>query len=95
MPEIHVTLLGRFAVTVDGVPVAEAVPKLHKAAHFATRGLADRQVGHGHATCEMAGVVPEMATMIVLGLMCCADVATLRTAPSPDLPRAAGTGKDS
>ena len=75
MPEIHVTLLGRFAVTVSGVPVAEAgwkrrnaaavvkvlalapgrrlhreqvidlvwpgdtiaeaVPKLHKAAHFA------------------------------------------------------------
>jgi hypothetical protein len=24
MPEIHVTLLVRFAVTVDGVPVAEA-----------------------------------------------------------------------
>ena len=24
MPEIHVTLLGRFAVTVGGVPVAEA-----------------------------------------------------------------------
>jgi DNA-binding SARP family transcriptional activator/tetratricopeptide (TPR) repeat protein len=79
MPEIHVTLLGRFAVTVGGVPVteaswrrrhaaavvkvlalapgrrlhreqvidlvwpedtmAEAVPKLHKAAHFARRAL--------------------------------------------------------
>jgi DNA-binding SARP family transcriptional activator/tetratricopeptide (TPR) repeat protein len=79
MPEIHVTLLGRFAVTVDGVPVAEtgwkrrqaaamvkvlalaprrrlhreqvidlvwpgdtiaeAVPKLHKAAHFARRAI--------------------------------------------------------
>jgi DNA-binding SARP family transcriptional activator len=79
MPEIHVTLLGRFAVTVAGVPVAEAgwkrrhaaavvkvlalapgrrlhreqvidlvwpgdtiaeaVPKLHKAAHFARRAL--------------------------------------------------------
>ncbi len=24
MPEIHVTLLGRFAVTVGGVPVADA-----------------------------------------------------------------------
>ena len=24
MPEIHVTLLGRFAVTVGGVPVAKA-----------------------------------------------------------------------
>ena len=45
MPEIHVTLVGRFAVTVDGVPVAEAVPKLHKAAHFATRvSLTDRSV---------------------------------------------------
>src|SRR5690242_13329935 len=79
MPEIHVTLLGRFAVTVGGVPVAEAgwkrrhaatvvkvlalapgrrlhreqvidlvwpgdtiaaaVPKLHKAAHFARRAI--------------------------------------------------------
>jgi hypothetical protein len=79
MPEIHVTLLGRFAVTVSGAPVAEAswnrrqaaavvkvlalapgrrlhreqvidrvwpqdtiaeaVPKLHKAAHFARRAL--------------------------------------------------------
>ena len=79
MPEIHVTLLGRFAVTVGGIPVAEAgwkrrhaaavvkvlalapgrrlhreqvmdlvwpgdtiagaVPKLHKAAHFARRAL--------------------------------------------------------
>src|SRR5438876_1002565 len=79
MPDIHVTLLGRFAVTVGGVPVAEAswnrrhaaavvkvlaltpgrrlhreqvidrvwpeetiagaVPKLHKAAHFARRAL--------------------------------------------------------
>jgi DNA-binding SARP family transcriptional activator len=79
MPEIRVTLLGRFAVTVDGVPVAEAgwkrrhaaavvkvlalapgrrlhreqvidlvwpgdtiaeaVPKLHKAAHFARRAI--------------------------------------------------------
>jgi len=79
MPEIHVTLLGRFAVTVGGAPVAEAswnrrqaaavvkvlalapgrrlhreqvidriwpqdtiaeaVPKLHKAAHFARRAL--------------------------------------------------------
>ena len=79
-PEIRVTLLGRFAVTVDGVPVAEAswkrrhaaaivkvlalalghrlhreqvidllwpgetiaaaVPKLHKAAHFARRAIA-------------------------------------------------------
>jgi DNA-binding SARP family transcriptional activator/tetratricopeptide (TPR) repeat protein len=79
MPVIHVTLLGRFAVTVGGVPVAEAgwkrrhaaavvkvlalapgrrlhreqvidlvwpddtiaeaVPKLHKAAHFARRAI--------------------------------------------------------
>ena len=79
MPEIHVTLLGRFAVTVGEVPVAEAgwkrrqaaavvkvlalapgrrlhreqvvdlvwpgdtiaeaVPKLHKAAHFARRAI--------------------------------------------------------
>jgi DNA-binding SARP family transcriptional activator len=79
MPEIHVTLLGQFAVTVGGVPVAEAgwkrrhaaavvkvlalapgrrlhreqvielvwpgdtiaeaVPKLHKAAHFARRAI--------------------------------------------------------
>jgi len=79
MPEIHVTLLGRFAVTIGGAPVAEvswnrrhaaavvkvlalapgrrlhreqvidrvwpqdtiaeAVPKLHKAAHFARRAL--------------------------------------------------------
>jgi DNA-binding SARP family transcriptional activator len=79
MPEIHVALLGQFAVTVGGVPVAEAgwkrrhaaalvkvlalapgrrlhreqvidlvwpgdtiaeaVPKLHKAAHFARRAL--------------------------------------------------------
>ena len=79
MPEIHLTLLGRFAVTVGGVPVAEAgwkrrraaavvkvlalapgrrlhreqvidlvwpgdtiaaaVPKLHKAAHFARRAI--------------------------------------------------------
>jgi len=79
MPEIHITLLGRFAVTVGGVPVAEAgwkrrhaaavvkvlalapgrrlhreqvidlvwpgdtiaeaVPKLHKAAHFARRAI--------------------------------------------------------
>src|SRR5439155_8408864 len=79
MPDIHVTLLGRFAVTVGGAPVAEAswnrrqaaavvkvlalapgrrlhreqvidrvwpedtiaeaVPKLHKAAHFARRAL--------------------------------------------------------
>jgi len=78
-PEVGVTLLGRFAVTVDGVPVAEAswrrrhaaaivkvlalalghrlhreqvidlvwpgdsiaaaVPKLHKAAHFARRAI--------------------------------------------------------
>src|SRR5690242_12185111 len=79
MPEIHVTLLGRFAVAVGGIPVAEAgwkrrhagavvkvlslapgrrlhreqvidlvwpgdtiaeaVPKLHKAAHFARRAI--------------------------------------------------------
>lgn len=79
-PRVHVTMLGRFAVTVDGVPVAasswkrrhaaavvkvlalaagrrlhreqvidlvwpddtiaEATPKLHKAAHFARRALA-------------------------------------------------------
>ena len=79
MPEIHITLLGRFAVTVGGVPVAEAgwkrrhaaavvkvlalapgrrlhreqvidlvwpgdtiaeaVPKLHKAAHYARRAI--------------------------------------------------------
>src|SRR5207237_8375834 len=79
MPSVHVTLLGRFEVTVDAVPVAasgwtrrhaaalvkvlamapgrrlhreqvidllwpddtvdEAVPKLHKAAHFARRAL--------------------------------------------------------
>jgi DNA-binding SARP family transcriptional activator len=79
LPEVGVTLLGRFAVTVDGVPVAEAswgrrhaaaivkvlalalghrlhreqvidlvwpgdsiaaaVPKLHKAAHFARRAI--------------------------------------------------------
>ena len=79
MPEIQVTLLGRFAVTVSNVPVAdaswkrrhaaavvkvlalapgrrlhreqvidlvwpgdtiaEAVPKLHKAAHFARRAI--------------------------------------------------------
>jgi DNA-binding SARP family transcriptional activator len=77
MPDIHVTLLGRFAVTVGGARVAEAswnrrhaaavvkvlapgrrlhreqvidriwpqdtmaeaVPKLHKAAHFARRAL--------------------------------------------------------
>jgi DNA-binding SARP family transcriptional activator len=32
MPEIHVTLLGRFAVTVDGVPVAEAGWKRRHAA---------------------------------------------------------------
>src|SRR5215470_13940078 len=89
MPEIHVTLLGRFTVTVDGVPVAEAgwkrrqaaalvkvlalapgrrlhreqvidlvwpqdtiadaVPKLHKAAHFARRaiGVPDAVVPRG------------------------------------------------
>src|SRR5581483_7709888 len=79
MPMIHVMLLGRFEVTVDGIPVAvsnwtrrhaaalvkvlamapgrrlhraqvidllwpddsidEAVPKLHKAAHFARRAI--------------------------------------------------------
>src|SRR6476469_9228527 len=79
MPTIHITLLGRFEVTVDAVPVAasswtrrhaaalvkvrarapgrrlhreqvidlvwpddtieEAVPKLHKAAHFARRAI--------------------------------------------------------
>ena len=93
MPEIHVTLLGRFAVTVGGVPVAEAgwkrrhaaavvvvkvlalapgrrlhreqvidlvrpgdttaaaVPKLHKAAHFARRaiGVPDSTAGTGAA----------------------------------------------
>ena len=32
MPEIHVTLLGRFAVTVGGVPVAEAGWKRRHAA---------------------------------------------------------------
>src|SRR6201981_2381730 len=89
MPQIQVTLLGGFAVTVDGVPVAdaswkrrhaaavvkvlalapggrlhreqvidlvwpedtiaEAVPKLHKAAHFARRaiGLPDAVVLRG------------------------------------------------
>src|SRR5690242_6005921 len=89
MPEIHVTLLGRFAVTVGGVPVAEAcwqrrraaavvkvlalapgrrlhreqvidmiwpgdtiseaVPKLHKAAHFARHviGVPDSVVLRG------------------------------------------------
>ena len=79
MPTVHITLLGRFAVSVDGVPVAgthwtrrqaaalvkvlalapgrrlhreqvidlvwpedtieEAIPKLHKAAHFARRAI--------------------------------------------------------
>src|SRR2546430_5468215 len=89
MPEIHVTLRGRFGVAVGGIPVAEAgwkrrhaaavvkvlalapgrrlhreqvidmvwpgdtiaeaVPKLHKAAHFARRaiGVADSVVLRG------------------------------------------------
>ena len=32
MPDIHITLLGRFAVTVGGVPVAEASWKRRHAA---------------------------------------------------------------
>jgi len=36
MPEIHVTLLGRFAVTAGGVPVAEASWKRRHAAAIVT-----------------------------------------------------------
>jgi DNA-binding SARP family transcriptional activator len=40
MPEIHVTLLGRFAVTVGGVPVAEAGWKRRHAAAVVVKVLA-------------------------------------------------------
>jgi hypothetical protein len=40
------------------------------------------------ATWEMAGMVPEIATMMILLLVVeVVDAATLRTAPSPGLPR--------
>jgi hypothetical protein len=53
MPDLHVTLLGRFAVTVGGVPVAELVDDVPERAgvlvedradaeHAGLPGLADR-----------------------------------------------------
>ena len=112
VPDIRVTLLGRFAVTVGGVPVAEAGwTRRHAAAVVKVLALAPGQRLHReqvidliwpddtlaaavpklHKAAHYAGMVPEIATMVVL----CSLWRLMPQRYGPVLPRtfpARGTG---
>jgi DNA-binding SARP family transcriptional activator len=93
MPEIHVTLLGRFAVTVGGVPVAEAGWKRrHAAAVVKVLALAPGRRREAVAELDPGDERAHLALM----RRHAADGdrhAALRQFDRPDLPRAAGIGE--